>query len=344
MLQKTILSAFVALLAMMPFQATAQDTRQIDFVMAHKPDNADNVALTQEFAKRVNERTNGAIKINVDASGTNAIEDDNFASAIRRVYDGSIGMTQMAVKKFWEYSPVIDVFEMPMIFRDHDHVTAVVDGKIGDELRESVLVGSNGRLHGLAFTYSGGFRNIYTTVKEAKSVADLQGMSMRIRTSRASRDTMHNLGIDLKTSIDQNWKKINEEGMPIAEEAETIRIVSADKQEPFSTQNIKSVLLTNHNVFLTMVTINGPLYNSLTPEQQKIIDEEARWLSIEERKLSIQQAIDGQKMFEERGIVFVEMSEDDKALLNDAAMKVHKKYADEPVAKYIDAIINTKTE
>jgi TRAP-type C4-dicarboxylate transport system substrate-binding protein len=339
---KIILSALFAFMLFVPQFATAQDVREIDFVMAHKPDNADNVALTEEFAKRVSDRTGGAIKINIDSSGTNAIDDDNFAPVLRRVYDGTVGMTQIAVKKFWEYSSVIDVFEMPMIFRDHAHVAAVVDGKIGDELRESVLVGSNGRLHGLAFTYSGGFRNIYTSAKEVKSVADLRGMSMRIRTSRASRDAMHYLGVDLKTYLDQHWLEVNKEGVPLAEEAETIRIVSADKLEPDTTKNIKTVLLTNHNVFLTMVTINGPLYDSLTTEQQKIIDEEAKWLSHEERKLSIQQAIDGQKMFEERGIVFVEMTDADKAILNDMATKVHKKYANEPVAKYIEAIINTK--
>ena len=343
MLHKIILSAFVALIAIMPFNASAQDVREFDFVMAHKPDNDQNIKLINEFAKRVGEKTNGAVKINVRA--TNESDTGGFNShtqAMRRVYDGSIGMSQIAVKKFWEFSPIIDALEMPMVFRDHDHVTAVIDGNIGDDLRESVLTGSNGRLQGLAFTYSGGFRNIYTTNKVVDSVAGLKGMKMRMRAPRTSRDALYHLGIDLVTDYSRDWVKINKENVTLAEEAETIRIASADKALPESTDNIKSVLLTNHNIFLTMVTINGPLFESLSAEQQAVIKAEAKWLSGEERKLSIQQAIDAQAIFEKRGIAFVKMSEADTALLNDMAQKVHKKYADQPVAKYTKAIIDTK--
>ena len=310
--------------------------------MAHKPDNDQNVNLIKEFAKRVGEKSSNSLKINVKTIDDIQKKGDPHNVAMFRVHDGSIDMSQIAVKKFVTFSPIVDVLEMPLVFRDHDHVTAVIDGKIGDEIRESILKGSNGLIHGLAFTYSGGFRNIYTTVNEVNTLEDLIDMPMRFRITRGALDTMNHLGVKMSTDLEYNWHERNKAAYPLAEEAETIRITSFDKNFPFLTKNIKSVLVTNHSIFLTMVAIHGPLLESLTPEQQKIIKEEAKWLSDAERKLSIQQAIDGQAEFEERGIKFVTLSEADRAILQDISKKVHKKYQDQPVGKYIKAIVNTK--
>jgi TRAP-type C4-dicarboxylate transport system substrate-binding protein len=48
--------------------------------------------------------------------------------------------------------------EMPFIFEDHDHAARVLEGPVGEGLLEKITEKSNVR--GMAFTYSGGFRNI----------------------------------------------------------------------------------------------------------------------------------------------------------------------------------------
>ena len=60
--------------------------------------------------------------------------------------------------------------EMPFIFKDHDHATRVLEGEVGEGLLEKITEKSNVR--GMAFTYSGGFRNIIID-KPVTSLKDL---------------------------------------------------------------------------------------------------------------------------------------------------------------------------
>ena len=60
--------------------------------------------------------------------------------------------------------------EMPFIFEDHEHATRVLEGDVGEELLDKITEKSNVR--GMAFTYSGGFRNIITD-KPVTSLKDL---------------------------------------------------------------------------------------------------------------------------------------------------------------------------
>lgn len=343
MLTGLLLTAFVVFAPQIAF-ADKKPALELDFAMAHKPDNEENVALIQKFADKVFERTNGEIKITpIDAYKEYGTEHGNILSnTVLKLYTGEAALSQVSVKKFVNYSPTIDALDMPMVFRDHDHVKAVVDGPIGNELREELLENSDGQIRGLAFTYSGGFRNIYTTSRPIASVADLKGMKMSVRSNRTSRDAVHHLGIVQSSDLYHNWVQANLNGEVMAEEAETLRLLTYDKTNPDLIKNIKTVLVTNHSVFLTLVAMNGGIFDTLTPEQQAIIQEEANALAEEERTLSIRQAIDGRKMFEERGIQFIDSSEEDQKLLREMAVKVHKKYEDQPVGKVVKAIIETK--
>jgi TRAP-type C4-dicarboxylate transport system substrate-binding protein len=60
--------------------------------------------------------------------------------------------------------------DMPFIFEDHDHATRVLEGEVGEFLLNKITEKSNVR--GMAFTYSGGFRNILSS----KKVSTLQGL------------------------------------------------------------------------------------------------------------------------------------------------------------------------
>ncbi len=317
---------------------------EFDFVMAHKSDNEKNVALIKEFSTNVFKRTNGAVKINpVNPPKIRGLLDNNILRHLKyQLYTGEIGMIQMSVKKFVNDSTTIDALDMPMVFRDHAHVEKVLDGPIGKQLIEDLYIGSDGQIQGLDFTYSGGFRNYYTVGKEINSVADLKGMSIRTRGNRTSRGAAYHLGLVQNQGIKLNWSKAHLDNKVMAEEAETLRLLSYNKESPEAIKHVKTVLVTNHSVYLTLLSINGPLFKKLTTDQQVVLKEEARALAEKERTLSIQQGIDGRKMFEEKGIKFINLSEEDKKLLEEMGHKVHKKYEGQKVGDVIKAIIATK--
>ena len=56
----------------------------------------------------------------------------------------------------------MDVLDLPMIFDSHEHAARVLDGRVGERLKEELHKDSDGRLRALGFTYSGGVRHFYT--------------------------------------------------------------------------------------------------------------------------------------------------------------------------------------
>ena len=315
---------------LLPIGASASNAEhEWRFVMAHKPDNSQNIALIQNFADTVYERTGGTLRIKpiMPEEIQNSEREGPHQSALRNVYSGNVEMSQISVKHFLPFSQELDVLDMPMLFSGHEHASRVLDGDIGSRLRETVYTDTNGNLKGLAFTYSGGFRNILST-KDIDSVSDLRGMKMRLVGGRMSRESMEALGVAMEYvhPRSKEWRRQIQNGQLALEEAETIRYAQYDRQYPEANKSFKTVLETNHNLYLTMLTVNGPAFKQLSMKEQKILQEEAQDLALKERDLSIQQEVEAKEMFKKRGVKFVSLSDEDKTALHEMANKVHDKY------------------
>ena len=314
-----------------PAFTSQPDVKHIRFVMAHKPDNADNVALIQKFADNVERRTQGAIKITPimpdKMVNFNPYENDH-TQAFKQLYTGEVEMGQVSIKKFFYAAPEIAVLDMPMLFTNHDHVAKVLDGEVGKDLLASVKSGTNGNIQSLAFTYSGGFRNLYST-EAVKSISDLRGMTTRYPGSTMTRDLVDMLGMRTKSAEigTPMWFRGIEDKSLNVEEAELIRLSVYETKYPKFFKKVNTVLETNHNLYLTMVSVNGRFFDKLSAKQQDIIKEEAFQLSLQERNLSIEQAIQAKERFEkEYGITFVPMSEEDRTLLRTVSQQIYKKH------------------
>ncbi|MBI1363994.1 MAG: hypothetical protein GC134_08410 [Proteobacteria bacterium] len=332
----------LAAASVLPLSASAVE--HLNFVMAHKPDNRDNVNLIQAFADRVKARTNGELEISIFAPPPTGAGDE-FENAHKRaledVYTGRADMSQISAKHFAHFSPAVEALDMPMIFKSHEHATRVLDGQIGQKLRDTVFADSNGHLKGLSFTYSGGFRNIYST-HDINSVSELKGLNMRMKGGRLSQDAMDELGLNFVytapgSDFNSDWSRKHADGGIEAEEAETLRIYSYKHQAPEMAKYIKTVLETNHSLYLTMITINGERFAKLTPQEQQILQEEAQVLAVQERDLSIQQEKDYKAKLEADGVKFVSMSDADKQILNTMGEKVQAKN-EQYLGPWIEAI------
>jgi TRAP-type C4-dicarboxylate transport system substrate-binding protein len=313
----------------------AEEPVRLDFVIAHKPDNAENMRLIEDFAKRVKERTKGSVEI-VPAA-LNPTEEERHANshevALGKVYTGEAAMSQISVKKVSEVAPDLEVLDIPLMFRTHEQAAKVLDGDVGARLRESVHTASSGSLRGLAFTYSGGFRDIYST-KGIGSVSDLKGMKMRIRSASSARDAMAFLGVSFFSfppgnDITPSWVRRHGDADGLTEEAELNRIITYKRYQPEMIGRIKTVLETRHSLYLTLVTIHGPTFDKLSKDQQEVLQKEAERLAKEERELSIRQEKTAKAELEKAGVKFVRMSKADQAQLDEMAAKVRTKYQSE---------------
>lgn len=151
-------------------------TTTIRWVIAHEPLSL-FLRAAKDFQQFVNE-AQSAEKIEVEVMTLSEYSmkyNDGVLVTKHDLLDlmeqGKIEMSQMYTT--WLAEDIehdMLALEMPFIFEDHEHATRVLEGDVGEELLDKITEKSNVR--GMAFTYSGGFRNIITD-KPVTSLKDL---------------------------------------------------------------------------------------------------------------------------------------------------------------------------
>jgi tripartite ATP-independent transporter DctP family solute receptor len=139
----------------------------------------------KQFAKLVEERSNGRIKIIVYAGAELGQE----KAVIEQIQFGAIDFARVSVAPVSEFVKELNVIQLPYLYRDEAHYWRVLEGPIGQELLGTV---EKAKMIGLAW-YDAGARNFYTK-KEIKSAADLKGMKIRVPQSKLMMDLVSALG------------------------------------------------------------------------------------------------------------------------------------------------------
>lgn len=141
----------------------------------NQPDGYPTVIGDLEFARLVNERSNGRIKIEVYNNGQLGDE----KSAIEQVQFGGIDFTRVSISPLSNFNPLLNALQMPYLYRDADHMWKVLNGEIGEYFLNSM---TDHGFVGLVY-YDSGARNFYNSVKPIYTVADLKGMKIRVQES-----------------------------------------------------------------------------------------------------------------------------------------------------------------
>lgn len=140
----------------------------------------------EEFARLVNEKSNGRIEIEVYHNSQLGDE----KSTIEQVQFGGLDFTRISVLPLAEFVNEINALALPYLFRDSEHRWAVLDGEIGtmlaDKLEEKGFV--------IAFFEDAGARCFYNAIREVKVPADLNGMKLRVSESEAMINLVNTLG------------------------------------------------------------------------------------------------------------------------------------------------------
>jgi tripartite ATP-independent transporter DctP family solute receptor len=150
------------------------------------PDGYPTVAAVQKMGEMVKERSAGRICIEVFHSAQLGEEKDT----IEQTKFGVIDLNRVSMGPFNNIIEETKVVSLPYIFRSVDHMHKVMDGDIGAEIATAF------EPHGfvaLAY-YDGGSRSFYNSKKPITSVADLEGMKVRVMQSDVFVDMMAALG------------------------------------------------------------------------------------------------------------------------------------------------------
>src|SRR5829696_8602754 len=123
------------------------------------------------MAELVKERTGGAIDIKVYANGLLG-SDPSVISAVR---GGTLDICWTGNPFFTGIAPKLNVYDLPFLFRDRAHVAKVLDGPIGESLRNELL-GSN--LVALS-TWEVGWRHLTNNRRPVRPPDDAEGLKIR---------------------------------------------------------------------------------------------------------------------------------------------------------------------
>jgi TRAP-type C4-dicarboxylate transport system substrate-binding protein len=173
-------------------------TTKIRWVIAHEPLNL-FIRAAEDFERRVNEQQSEH-KIEVEIMTLSEYSqryNDGIVVTKHDLLDlmetGKIEMSQMYTTWLAEkYEQDFLVFDLPFLFKDHDHATRVLESDIGENLLNKLTDKSNVR--GLSFTYSGGFRQMISN-KKVSTLEELAGTAVRSNRNPVAQATISALGM-----------------------------------------------------------------------------------------------------------------------------------------------------
>ncbi len=139
-----------------------------------------------EFVKRVEEETNGRVKIIIFFDNELGEEKE----LIEQVRFGAIDFARVSIAPMSEIVPKLYVLQLPYLYKDRDHMWRVLDSEIGDELLDEV---ENYGFLGLTW-FDGGARSFYTRDKPIESLTDLNGLTIRLMQSTLMADMSEAMG------------------------------------------------------------------------------------------------------------------------------------------------------
>ena len=162
------------------------------------------------------------------------------------------------------FDPRFNVVSLPFIYDSYEEADNKFDGEAGEMMKE--ILGEYG-LHCMGIAENG-FRELTNSVREVKSVEDMKNLKIRVAGSNLLMECYKRWGADATnmnwsetyTALQQNTVEGQENPLPAIDAA------SVQEVQPYCS-------MWDAVYDCLFFCINQELYDSLTPEQQAVVDE-----------------------------------------------------------------------
>lgn len=242
------------------------------------------------FADQVKKYTNGSVEVQVFHSGQLGSNEREMAESVKL---GVLDMAILASAPVTSFSSSLTLVDLPFLFENHAHAIRVLDGPIGDKLKQDL------EPKGIVILefWSAGIRNVFTTNKPIRTPDDLKGMKVRVMPSPVYLDTFKTLGaLPVALSSSEVYSALQ------------MGVIEAGENDPASVMTwkwvevIKNYSITQHAYCPMVVMINARLFRSFPPEIQQAIQKAGKDGSAHQRPY-----VDGlwgraMKRIEEKGV------------------------------------------
>lgn len=318
------ITGITAVMALLGSTAMAQESRTFDVSLPLGPQSHQAVGV-HKFGEELERLSEGRLKIRPHY--------DNALGAEREVVEGiGLGLIDMGITStgpMGGFTNEFLLFDLPYIFRDHEHAHAFLDSEHGETLAQRLEDAASVKI--LAWMENG-FRYNTNSVRPIKTLEDMRGIKHRTQESSVQVDTWTALGAnaapmawtEVFTALQQGVMESQENPIP------TIYDVKFHEVQDY-------LNMTQHVYSPAPLMIGAQLFASLSPEDQAIMLEAAEIATPVQREASREME---ERLVGELEKLGMEVTYPDLAPFREAVQPVIAKWKDTVGTELVDAAMN----
>ena len=220
------------------------------------PYHADQDAIT--YAE---EKSNGSLKFEYSADGVLGSEFD----MIQQVMDGTIQAAILSAGTFSTYTNLMDCIQLPFLITNYEQEKEVLNSdaakaiyeKVGEDLGVKIVS-----------VQENGIRHIANNVRPINSLSDMKGLKLRIVPSNMLTEVITNMGASpMSVAYNEVYSALQNNVV----DGEEINLTSIYALKHY--EQLKYVSIIGMYPFPSFVVYNRDFWNSLSPDQQQILEE-----------------------------------------------------------------------
>jgi tripartite ATP-independent transporter DctP family solute receptor len=215
------------------------------------------------FADGVEKRTNGQIKITIYPN--NAL--GSPPEVLEQNILGAVDMSLPTQGQLGKYSKKFNCVMLPFMYDSYAHADKVLDGKFiawaAPDLEPAGLV--------FLSNWEWGFRNLTNSKRAVKTPEDVKGLKVRTPPELPTQAAMEALGAVVATINFNELQMALKQGVVDGQE-NPVAVIHSNKL--YETQ--KYLTMTGHNYNTMVHVISKKVWDKLSAEQRKIVQEESR--------------------------------------------------------------------
>lgn len=277
------------------------------------------VKATNEFARLVEEKTDGSVIVEVHDSASLGTQRE----ALEGMGIGTMGGT-VSLEPVSAWVEEIGIFGVPYLFDGEEHLNNFLTSESGEELND-LMVEEGFR----PLTYFMRAPRQISSNTKIETVEDLQGLNIRVPESPTAPPAFEAMGARVVT-------------LPISEVYSALQQNVIDAQENPLTQIYSDkfyevqdyITLSNHQYQAAYLIMSNKIYEELSDEQRTALNEAAEETKQFESELHVEELEAAFAGLEEAG---VEITEVDTASFAEAASQAYSEY-DEVMQEWIEKV------
>ncbi|MGO2992362.1 MAG: TRAP transporter substrate-binding protein [Halomonadaceae bacterium] len=262
------------------------------------PDGYPNTVALEAFAEAVKEQTEGRVTPRVY---NNAVLGDQ-SDAIEQTRNGALDFANFNMGPMGPIVKETNVFSLPFLFTDVDHMHTVMDGEIGqrfaDALEDKGLV--------VLSWFDSGASSIYNTKHPINTPEDVQGLKIRVMNNDLYVEMMEALGGNATPmAYGEVYQSLTTGVLDGAEN----NYPSFESSNHYEAAEYYS--LTEHLIIPECLCVAKASWDKLSEEDQEIVREEAMNASTMQRELWVESSEESRQIILDNGVEINEV--EDKA-------------------------------